>query len=88
MARKTHTRTAVKTRWNSRHYDRLFLFVKKGEKEKIVEYAKSQGMSMNQLVNDAARSILGVSEEDWVAQDVEPIAESVQNPKREDFIEA
>ena len=73
MARKTVTSTAVKTRWNSRHYDRLFLFVRKGEKERIGEYANSKGMSTNQFINDIVRSILNVPEEEWVPQDVEPI---------------
>ena len=73
MARKTVTSTAVKTRWNNRHYDRLSLFVKKGEKEKIMAYAQSQGLSMNQLLNDVIRSLLGVSKEDWIPQNVEPI---------------
>ena len=80
MGRRTHTATAVKTRWNNRHYDRLFLFVKKGTKEQINEYAQSQGMSTNQFINDIVRSLLGVPKEEWKPQDVEPV-----KPK-EDFI--
>ena len=74
MARKTYTSTAVKTRWNSRHYDRLSLFVKKGEKEQIIAYAQAHGMSLNQLLNEAIRTLMGVEPEDWTPQNVEPIA--------------
>ena len=73
MARKTFTSTAVKTRWNKRHYDRISLFVKKGEKEQIKEFAQGQGMSLNQFMNDVIRSILDVPQEEWIPQNVEPI---------------
>ena len=65
MARKTFTSTAVKQRWNARHYDRIVLLFKKGDKEKVMDYAKRHGMSMNGYINKTAREILGVSEEEW-----------------------
>lgn len=71
MARKTVTSTAVKTRWNRKHYDRLSLFVKKGEKDHIKAYAQEHGMSVNQLLNDIIRSLLEVEKEDWKPQGVE-----------------
>lgn len=74
MARKTFTSTAVKVRWNNRHYDRLSLFVKKGEKEKIMAFAQSQGTTLNQLLNDVIRTLLNVPQEDWKPQGVEPIS--------------
>lgn len=63
--RKTYTSPKVKARWNRRHYDRFTILVKKGEREKIAEYAKSQGMSVNGLFNEIIREVLGVEEQDW-----------------------
>lgn len=44
------------------NYDRIAVFVPKGEKEKIQAYADSLGVSMNQLFVEAIRSCLGNEE--------------------------
>ena len=65
MARKTYTSPKVKARWNKRHYDRITILVKKGEKEKIANFAKEHGMSMNGFFNQIAREVMGVREGEW-----------------------
>ena len=72
MARKTFTSTAVKTRWNRRHYDRLTLLLPKGYKEVIKKYTEEQGLSINGFVNETARELVGVSAEDWKPLYVDP----------------
>ena len=62
---KTKTSTAVKQRYNEKAYDRLAITVPKGRKSVIEEYAKSQGESVNGLVNNLLRNAIGLSEEDW-----------------------
>lgn len=71
--RKTYTSPKVKARWNRRHYDRCTFLVKKGEREKIAEYAKSHGLSVNKLFNEVIREILGVEEQDWKALYIVPL---------------
>ena len=70
--RKTYTSPKVKAKWNRRHYDRITLLVKKGEREKIAEFAKSQGMSTNGFINQVIRETMGVSIGEWKALYVEP----------------
>ena len=72
MARKTVTSTAVKTKYNRRHYDRLTLLFPKGYKEKIREYATAHGLSVNGFVNKISREAMGVAEEDWKPLYVDP----------------
>lgn len=45
------TSTAAKNRWNAKSYDQIKIIVKKGEREKIKEYANSKGMSLNAYIN-------------------------------------
>lgn len=42
---------AVKNKWNDKSYDRINLTVPKGNKEKIKEYAKKNGESVNGMIN-------------------------------------
>lgn len=70
--RKTYTSPKVKAKWNKRHYDRITVVVKKGERELIRDYAEKNGMSMNGLFNETIREIIGVQEEDWKPLYVEP----------------
>lgn len=50
MARKTHTSTKVKARYNAKAYDRIVLTLKKGEAAKLTEYAAGQGESRNAFI--------------------------------------
>lgn len=51
--RKTHTSTAVKSRYNEKAYDRFLVTVKKGEKDDIQQCAQSVGMSLNGFIVQA-----------------------------------
>ena len=68
MARKTYTSSAVKTRWNKKHYDRVVLLLPKGDKEVLTRMAESvYGLTKNGYGNLVIREILGVPEEQWKA---------------------
>lgn len=43
----------VKNRWNSKAYDRIALFVPKGERERLKQIAADHGTSLNGLINTA-----------------------------------
>lgn len=45
-------RTINKNNWNKKTYDQIKFVVKKGEAEKIKEYAKSIGKSTNAFIVD------------------------------------
>ena len=59
------TSSAVKDRYNAKAYDQLPIRVPKGRKSAIEAYAKSQGESVNGLVNTLLRERLGLSEIEW-----------------------
>lgn len=61
------TSSAVKNRYNAKAYDQLPIRVPKGRKAAIDAYAKERGESVNGLVNNALRELLGMSEEEWKA---------------------
>lgn len=63
--RKTFTSTAVKTRWNRKHYDKIAVLLPKGTRERLAVYAAKRGMSVNGYMNYIVRDMLGVPEEDW-----------------------
>lgn len=48
--RKTHTSSAVKNRWNERHYDKLSFICRKGCGDTIKQLAKKKGMSMSRYI--------------------------------------
>jgi len=57
--------TRAKNKYNAANYDSLRIVVPKGRKSVIEEYAKAQGESVNGLVNNLLRNVIGLSEEDW-----------------------
>jgi len=59
------TSSAVKNRYNAKAYDQLPIRVPKGKKAVIDAYAKERGVSVNGLVNNVLREMLGMSEEEW-----------------------
>ena len=68
MARKTYTSSAVKTRWNNKHYDRVVLLLPKGDKELLGQMAeKKYGMTRNAYGNLVIREMMGIPEEEWKA---------------------
>lgn len=59
------TSTVVKDRWNAKAYDQVAVRVPKGRKADIEAYAKEKGKSINGLINDYLKDLLGMSEEEW-----------------------
>lgn len=56
MAAKTSA--AVKNKWNRENYDRLEVFVPKGDKETIKAHAAARGESMNAFIARAVRETM------------------------------
>lgn len=56
---------AAKDRWNAKSYDDLRVRIPKGRKNAVEEYAKVHGTSINGLVNQFLRELVGMSEEEW-----------------------
>ena len=50
MTKDPNARTRASNKYNQKTYDRLTVFVPKGEKEVIQNYAKSIGESLNHYV--------------------------------------
>ena len=59
------TSSAVKNRYNAKAYDQLPIRVPKGRKAAIDAYVKEHGESVNGLVNNVLRELLGMSEDEW-----------------------
>lgn len=55
MARKTHTSTEVKQRWNKMHYDSITFTVQKGARSEVQELAESGGVSVSEYIRQAIR---------------------------------
>lgn len=72
MEKKPRTSSAVKAKYNRRHYDRLTLLMPKGRKEKLKEYANNHDITVNKLINEIGRELVGVSPEEWKPLYVDP----------------
>lgn len=55
----SEARKRANAKYNQKAYDRIELKVKKGEKEKIREFAESQGESVNAFINRAIAEAMG-----------------------------
>ena len=58
-------RTKANRKYNEKAYDRLAITIPKGKKSIVEEYAKTNGESVNGLVNSLLRAAVGLSEEEW-----------------------
>lgn len=47
------TSAKVKNRYNAKAYDRIYLNVKKGEKDRLKAHAEKHGESLNEFINRA-----------------------------------
>lgn len=56
------TTSKVKNRYNNKAYDFIRLAVKKGEKDKIKEFAAAQGKSLNGFITDLINREMGIAE--------------------------
>lgn len=55
---------AATARYNKKTYDRIEIFVRKGKKQVIKEFAQKQGKSTNKFINDAIDKVMGEEKED------------------------
>lgn len=58
---------AATARYNKKTYDRIEIFVRKGKKQVIKDFAQKQGLSTNKFINqaiDKAMEELTINEED------------------------
>ena len=62
---KTKTSSAVKQRYNEKAYDRLAITIPKGRKAIVDACAKSEGTTINGLVNALLREKTGLTEDEW-----------------------
>ena len=46
----TEARIKANRKWNEKAYDRIGIYVKKGDKERIKSQAESKGLSMNEYI--------------------------------------
>ena len=49
----TEAQRQATTRYNKKAYDRIEIFVRKGRKQVIREFAQKQGLSTNKFINEA-----------------------------------
>ena len=65
---KTKTSAAVKNRYAAKAYDRIAVVVPKGRKATVEAFAKSQGETVNGLINNLLQRETGLSSEEWKAK--------------------
>ncbi len=54
---------AATARYNKKTYDRIEIFVRKGRKQVIKDFAKKQGKSTNRFINDAIDKAMSEQED-------------------------
>ena len=57
--------TDYKRQFNELTYDRISVTVPKGQKQAIEAYTVTHGKSINGLINELLRDVLGMSDEEW-----------------------
>ena len=55
---------AATARYNKKTYDRIEIFVRKGKKQVIKEFAQKQGKSTNKFINEAIEKAIAEQEGD------------------------
>lgn len=55
---------AATARYNKKTYDRIEIFVHKGKKQVIKEFAQKHGKSTNKFINEAIEKAMAEQEED------------------------
>ena len=61
--------TDAKRKYNSKNYDRIYPYVKKGKKSVYQRAAKASGFdSINDLMDERAAAVLGLSPEQFAAE--------------------
>ena len=72
------TSFASKNKYNAKVYDQLPIRVPKGKRALIDQFARSQGKSVNGMVNEMLYNAMGISEEEW-KQRTPPNKSGIQN---------
>ena len=60
----TEAQRQATARYNKKAYDRIEIFVRKGKKQMIKDFAKAQGLSTNRFINDAIDKVMSEGEGD------------------------
>jgi len=67
----TEAKRRANKKWNDANmttkYDRISVLVPKGRKQAVEAHAKSNGESVNGMVNRLVRAEMGLSEDEWKA---------------------
>ena len=72
MATNKKAAQAAVTRYKQKNYDRVFVLLPKGERDRLKAYAKSQGQSVNALILDLLnREMLGFEYEPEETDDLD-----------------
>ncbi len=59
----TEAQRQATARYNKKTYDRIEIFVRKGRKQSIKEFAQKQGLSTNKFINQAIDKAMGEKED-------------------------
>lgn len=59
----TEAQRQATARYNKKAYDRIEIFVRKGRKQVIKEFAQKQGLSTNRFINEAIKKAMGEKED-------------------------
>lgn len=59
----TEAQRQATARYNKKAYDRIEIFVRKGKKQVIKQFAQQQGLSTNKFINGAIDQAMGRKED-------------------------
>ncbi len=64
MAKYSDAQKEATARYNKKTYDRMEIFVKKGQRQIIKDFAASQGKSLNRFICDAIEYQMNLPQQD------------------------
>ncbi len=65
MAVRTKTSTYIKQKYGENAYVRIILYLRKGRRDQLHQYAKEHNTTANLLINTYIREQLGIPEKEW-----------------------
>ena len=74
------TSFAARNKYNAKVYDQLPIRVPKGKRALIDQFARSQGKSVNGMVNEMLYNAMGLSEEEWKQRTPPNISDNQNKP--------
>ncbi len=63
--RKNTTSSTVRNGWNKENYDKIGITIPKGMRSLVKDFAKKQGMTVNELINMLLRDEIGILKGEW-----------------------